>query len=396
MKLLRKAVLFFGVLAMALLHTGCISYSGKGLPRVESFPRPEVRPSVDVAYSFQTFSNGKEFNATDFFRERYQKMMINRFEASGLFSSVRSADANSDLLVTVAVTHRGSGSLFLAKLCGATLGLIPCRAEDEYRVSASVFDRMTKSTSAVEVVDSQVLWIHCFLIPAMPFFDNDKTVERDIVNNLMDTLALGVYDRFVREHPNMEEYALQAKQRIENIHHEERMRCFAEAKDTGTVESLEAYLKRYPDGPESDELRKQLKVLREWEPRKCLGELITSLSPVMVVRSSGSGMNITGTASGEYINFGGQGATLEPQAKEQDVIPKISQLLKAGVDPNALRIRGFEPASRKPLGGGAEKVSSGSPGEVVPTDKGGMTLLEYCSTNKFTEVAELLKAHGAK
>ena len=194
MKSLRKAVLFLGMSATVLLHTGCISYSGKGLPRAEPFPRPEVKPSVDVAYSFHTFSNGKEFNATEFFREKYLRKIMDRFNASGLFSSVHLGDTSADLLLTVDVTHRGSGYDFLARLCGATLGIIPCRTKDEYRVVASVFDRRTKATSAIEVVDSQVLWMHCLLIPAMPFFDDLKSTEKAIINNLMDTLALRVYE----------------------------------------------------------------------------------------------------------------------------------------------------------------------------------------------------------
>lgn len=194
MKSLRKGTVLLGMQATLLLYTGCINYSGKGLSKAPPFPRPDAKPSVDVAYSFRTFMNGKEVNATEFFRERYQKKIINRFVASGLFSSARLADASADILVTVDVKHYGSGYLFLAQLCGMTLGLIPCRAKDEYRVTASVLDRKTKATSAVEVVDSHVLWVHILLLPAMPFYTNQKTLERDVVNNLMDTLALRVYE----------------------------------------------------------------------------------------------------------------------------------------------------------------------------------------------------------
>lgn len=180
------------------------------------------------------------------------------------------------------------------------------------------------------------------------------------------------YEQFQKRHPQSE-LAAQAGQKVRTLR-------LAEARQAGTVAEYEQFLKRYPEGGDSDALRKELPAMREWEPKKRLGELVISLSPVMRV-SMGSG----------YSN-----ATLEPQARVQDVLPELKRLLEAGVDPNTIRIRGFAPSSRKPLGGGAELVSSGSPGEVVPADKGGMTLLEYCKTNKFEEVAEVLKSHGAK
>ncbi len=214
-------------------------------------------------------------------------------------------------------------------------------------------------------------------------------------NEAQQTNTVSSYEAFIKEYPDTE-YSSHAKQRVEKLKQEIRIQRLAEVRQAGTVAKYEEYLKLYPQGADSDLLRTDLQVLREWEPRKCLGELITSLCPVMVVRSSGGGLNFTGTATGEYINFMGQGATLEPQAKEQDVIPRIDQLLKAGVDPNTIRISGFVSSSRTPMGGFAEKISSGSPGVVVPAEKEGMTLLEYCTTNKFDMVADLLKTYNAK
>ena len=158
------------------------------------FPRAEVKPSAEIVYSFHTYLNDKERPATEFFQESFQKKIMERFNNSGLYSSVGAQDKNADLQITVEVKHSGHGSHMLAALCGATFTIIPCRAEDEYQVSANVYNRKTKATSKIQVDDSHVLWMNILLLPAMPFYDSQKAFEKETVNNLMDTFALRVYE----------------------------------------------------------------------------------------------------------------------------------------------------------------------------------------------------------
>ena len=177
-----------------LIPAGCISYSGKDLARVTGFPRTEIKPSAEIVYSFHTYLNDKEKPATEFFQESFQKKIMERFNKSGLYSSVSAQDKNADIQVTVEVKHSGHGYLMLAALCGATFYIIPCRVEDEYQVTANVYNRKTKSTSNIQVDDSQVLWMNILLLPAMPFYDSQKALEKKMVDNIMDTFALRVYE----------------------------------------------------------------------------------------------------------------------------------------------------------------------------------------------------------
>lgn len=189
---------FGHVLPMALLLAlvGCVTFSGKDLPKMTGFPTPAAKPAVAISYSFRTFLNDRERNSTEFFREKFNKLLMARFSRSGLFSSVERENGNADVLVNVEVTHRGYGSSALAMLSGLTLTIIPCRAEDEYHVSASIVNKRTNETQRIEVSDSGILWIHLLLFPATPFYRDQKTFEKEMLNNLMDTFALRVYETY--------------------------------------------------------------------------------------------------------------------------------------------------------------------------------------------------------
>ena len=101
----------------------------------------------------------------------------------------------ADLQVTVEVKHSGYGYPFLAFLSGLTFTVIPCRAEDDYEVSATVFNKKTGATTKIQIADSSVVWIHLLLLPAMPFCETDiDAFDRKTVDNVMDTFAIRVYE----------------------------------------------------------------------------------------------------------------------------------------------------------------------------------------------------------
>jgi len=192
----RKCARSLGASVMLLLLTqaGCVMYAGKELPTFSAFPRVESKPSVEIAYSFCTYLNDHEQPATEFFRERFQKKIMERFSKSGLYASVALQNTNAELRVQVEIRHDGYGYQALAALCGMTLTIIPCRAEDDYHVTASVYNRRTRSTSRVQVADSQVLWMNLLLLPALPFNTNQEAFEKQSLNRLMDVFALRVYE----------------------------------------------------------------------------------------------------------------------------------------------------------------------------------------------------------
>jgi len=159
---------------------------------------------------------------------------------------------------------------------------------------------------------------------------------------------------------------------------------FDAARRARTVASFEDFLKRYPEGSDSGQLRRELPAVREWEPRRMLGELVIKLSPE-VRATFMHGLEST-----------------PPPTYAQD-LARIHELLDGGVNPNLVRIAGYRPVSndsKVSVQDGVivlnSRMSPGNRGYAVPADQNGMTLLEYCEANELIDAGELLKAHGAK
>jgi hypothetical protein len=159
---------------------------------------------------------------------------------------------------------------------------------------------------------------------------------------------------------------------------------FDAARKVDSVSAIEDFLKRYPKGADSEQLKQELQAVREWEPRKKLGELIIRLCP-QVTTSFMEGLKRT------------------PSSSYKGDLSEIRSLLERGVDADAVRIEGFvAPVEESSIdtSGGAVRISSryspGSRGNAVRASKGGMTLLEYCKANSLNDAYDLLKSHGAK
>lgn len=184
------------------------------------------------------------------------------------------------------------------------------------------------------------------------------------------------YEKFLARFPDHES-AARATERARALR-------FDAAKNAESVSAIEDFLKRYPQGSDSEQLKLALPAVREWEPRKQLGELIIRLCP-------------------EVTTSFMEGLKRTPSKTYKEDLATIRSLLERGVDANAVRIEGFvapvEESSSDTSGGVVRmsfKYSAGSRGQAVPANKGGMTLLDYCKANSLTDAYELLKSHGAK
>ena len=188
MKYLKLLVLAFASIA------GCATFPGKVLPEVTSFPVATNKPSVNVTLSFRQNTNGQPNNIGEKTGElKLQKKVIERFEKSGLYSSVSAVDQNSDFTVTTSVIDEGSGSIGLAFLSGFTFCLIPSSATDTYKVTAVVKKNKTDVEKTIELEDSTTTWFQIFLLPLLPF-KFPPAIISDVHNNIMDTLAIRVYE----------------------------------------------------------------------------------------------------------------------------------------------------------------------------------------------------------
>jgi tetratricopeptide (TPR) repeat protein len=162
---------------------------------------------------------------------------------------------------------------------------------------------------------------------------------------------------------------------------------FINARKIKTVEAYENFLKLYPDGANAEQLRKELNGIRKFEESRKLGEVALRMAPKGVISFftpiTGGSMQATGTE----INF--------PATLNED-IETFRRLINDGVDPNLIRIQGFEPAGSKDIGNGYAMFSSGNPGTIVTADEGGMTLLEYFTANKLEEACKILQQNKQK
>ena len=55
--------------------------------------------------------------------------------------------------------------------------------------------------------------------------------------------------------------------------------------------------------------------------------------------------------------------------------------LKAGPNPDTMRIKGYEKPGRRYLGGGFGLESAGNPGKIIPSAEGGLSALEFTEMN---------------
>ncbi len=76
----------------------------------------------------------------------------------------------------------------------------------------------------------------------------------------------------------------------------------------------------------------------------------------------------------------------------------VARLLQLGADPNRYHLEGYAPATSTPLVGsrGVSRLSSGSPGTLVPRGEGTLSALGLARLEGDPEVSGLLERHGAQ
>lgn len=172
------------------------------------------------------------------------------------------------------------------------------------------------------------------------------------------------YKTYFTKHPDGE-HSAEAVRRIEVLN-------WTWACEKNHIRGYEAYLKAYPDGPYFDRAEQKIKEIKE----KRLGELI---------------IRYRGHLTASSMGFPVAGSSL------YDVKKELHQLLSEGVDPNAVRIKGFSQGEADLVDRGVATIqrwtskSVGNAGEVVPASEGGISLLEYCRINKMHYAYKLLE-----
>jgi len=184
-----RFVMLCAVGVACLYNSGCISYTSQGLDRVAPLPRVEKKPSVGITYTFSRRYNGEIVPATAFLSERTQTRLMKAFEKTGYFCTVKLNDPSAELQLDLSAELYSHGSMALAKLSGATLCLIPFRAEDGYRVTGKMLNKRTGKISEFKADDSLVMWVHLIFLPCLPFCYDVEGDDREVCQTIMMHIA---------------------------------------------------------------------------------------------------------------------------------------------------------------------------------------------------------------
>jgi hypothetical protein len=203
--------------------------------------------------------------------------------------------------------------------------------------------------------------------------------------------SITAYERYLDAFPNGK-FKAEANTKLDSLY-------FRNATRARTIEANQAYLARFPDGRYADLVRQRLDYLPLMNA--CLKAELETIDQLLA-----SGKSLAGYAEpaqmlmrllqkqttktirmSEFNVTGMKGPSKTDQLFDLGVFMK---LLDAGADPNAFRIKGFEKAGRKNLGGAAYLYSTGDPGEIVPAREGGMSALEFAEANDLTNFKKLL------
>ena len=187
---LRSALVLF-VAAALQLTTGCASFQGHQLPKVDPFPSRQVenKPTVCVDPKFFTQMKSDQTHPQENLavRQQFVSFVGNAFAESKMFSrfTTNGFEAKDmDLTIRLDFTNYGSaGSAIIAGLIsGLTVGFIPTWVKDHYRLEASVCDAQGNSLREYKYEDHMTTWFHIVLIP---FSGSVKRVSERVIMNML-------------------------------------------------------------------------------------------------------------------------------------------------------------------------------------------------------------------
>jgi hypothetical protein len=169
------------------------------------------------------------------------------------------------------------------------------------------------------------------------------------------------------------------------------------ARKTNTADAYEAFLKKYPKGADSDDLRSDLPPLIKVRVATALGGLALEMAPSAPV-------TYVATPFASGINKGvleSRSGKIESPPKLATLMLKFREMLEKGADSTLIRIAGYRPSQLKSVGTSKDgksmmSMDCGSPGKVVPAEQAGMTLLEYFEAIQLKEACDMLTRPSEK
>jgi hypothetical protein len=157
---------FFVLLYFIVLSSGCAVYQGIQAPQVKSVA---IKFPIVQDFEFQySYCHGGVENAQ--FSGQHAASMRTRIDAAVKASNLVGPTAPEGTKLRIELINDEDSNLGLAALSGATLGIIPCFAENHLKIKA-MYIEVGKIKQSVKANSSVKGVIQLFLVFYLPFND---------------------------------------------------------------------------------------------------------------------------------------------------------------------------------------------------------------------------------
>jgi hypothetical protein len=178
---------------------GCMTFNGKGVPRVDVVPPPHPPLLVMTIGSFAQMLNGEGtsrgvLDNTTIARQMAKGILAN-WKSKGLISDFGvpgDLRTTPDYTFTISGTRNEESSIIGAVFTGLTLYLIPSSSTIIYDLSLELRNNHSDAVYSVHAVDSVSTWLHLVFLPAFPIFWVGSY-------NMISDLAEYVYSEFEKQ-----------------------------------------------------------------------------------------------------------------------------------------------------------------------------------------------------
>ena len=168
---------------------GCISYSHHDLAQVQQWPPvvpaiAHAKPRVYVSLVAEHQMNGvPEAGGID--QARWEKVLVDNYSDSGLFSQVTTQQVDSDVYVQARLINQEQGSYAMSFITGFTLFLVPSDFDNVLTLETVYKNGDGKVLGTVRKSETITTWMQTLLIVAVPFNKGfDPTIKQLVQSSL--------------------------------------------------------------------------------------------------------------------------------------------------------------------------------------------------------------------
>lgn len=171
----------------SLVMSGCISYTHQKLQPMQTLQSAtQMAPhrSLYLRVTGEHFANGSPVDEKNI--TRFEKAIVAAYKKSGLFETVRTEQAKSDVYADVVLTINEKYSAPLVFMCGFTLLAIPCSGDSSIAMQTTFKDGNGNATSKIEKQETLTVWMHLLLIFGLPFQVSEEKIFESLVRTTLD------------------------------------------------------------------------------------------------------------------------------------------------------------------------------------------------------------------